>query len=206
MNKEELQKKIKELGPWYQRFEMDGIWTTNRKSSGSGLWNQIKSALPEDLSNQRILDLGCNAGYHTCCLAIEAAKVVGINIDNRNRQQAEFVREYFENKYGLLDIDFIWKDILEVDFDELGYFDYVIASAILYHVGKQYGKYTPKCLEAQKDLIRRVHSNKWIVRARRGQYKNAAHYNKVFGGQGFKSKIITVGKTRSLILYERQDI
>ena len=41
--KEEITTKIKELGKWYQRVNLDGIFTTKSNRSDERVWKDIRS-------------------------------------------------------------------------------------------------------------------------------------------------------------------
>ncbi|GAJ03415.1 unnamed protein product, partial [marine sediment metagenome] len=167
MNKEETRAKIKELGKWYQNIDINGVRTKASDVDPLKIWRKIRALLPEKLDGLRILDLGSNAGHYSCLMAIEGAEVIGINHANEFKAQAAFVREYFEEKHGKLNIKNIWEDIREIDFDALGEFDYVLASAIIHHIGiHKYKKYTPEIVEYQKKIIKRIHTKHFIIRTK----------------------------------------
>jgi len=203
----DFQTQIKRLGPWYQSIEMNGIKTRKKEISGKRLWNDINNLLPENLKNLRILDLGCNAGYHSCQAAIKGAEVVGIDIPTKHgrwQPQAKFVKNYFEKMHGNLNITYIWKDIADVNFNELGRFDYVFALAILYHIGKnKFGKYTPEIFQFQKEVVNRIDSDKFIVRTRDYKNNNIKFYNDFFKDLNFKCKYSDLKANRGLALYEK---
>lgn len=206
----DIKKRIDKLGPWYQNIDLGGVRTMHRGPSTIELWNQLLNVLPESLEGLRILDLGCNAGHFSYQAAVRGASVIGINVEGKGqrwRKQAEFVKNYFEEQHGKLDITYIWKDILDVDFDSLGRFDYVFALAVLYHVGRnRFGHATPETWAAQKQTMKKLTeiSDKVIVRTRPGKYKGIRYHDNIFCGFGWKSTILHKAAKRSLILYERQ--
>jgi len=213
MKKQDLQKKIKQLGPWYQRISLDGIWT-GRKRDVKETWNKIESFFPIDYKTSRILDLGCNAGFYSIMAAKKGASVVGIEAELKFFNQAIFVKDYYEKLWKTkLDITYIHKDISDVDFISLGKFDCIFALAVLYHVGNsKFGRGTPESFEEQNRVISSLTkiSDKFIVRARQRkrtnhEYYNSKYYNKVFKQLGFgATKTIHENNgDRSLILYER---
>ncbi len=201
-----LAKKIAEMGPWYQRINIDGVITTNKKISTMGLWKSVRKMLPESLEGMRVLDLGCNAGHYSVQAALLGAdEVIGIDLSKVWYPQALFVKEHFESKHGPLNIKYINKNISDVKLEELGHFDYVFALAILYHIGKhQYGKYTPKALKEQRRVIgvlTRIADN-IIVRSRNAKWNNPKYYTKIFNKFGFEQKILIGNKSnRRLMLY-----
>jgi len=207
-----MKSKIKQLGPWYQKINIEGIITTkggpySSMDSSTIIWEKISNLLSNKFKGMNILDLGCNAGFYSIMAAKEGAKVIGIESNNTFFNQALFLKEYYEKLWNKkLDITYIKKDILDVDLNSFGKFDYVFALSILYHIGKhKYGKGTDRTLKKQVEVIETLskNSNKFVVRARTGKNKDVDYYNNVFKDLGFmSSKVIYEGK-RSLILYER---
>ena len=66
MDKSELIKKIKDLGPWHHRIEVEeGIFTEINKPNPRGKWKVMESFLPEDLTGKTVLDLGGNEGFYS---------------------------------------------------------------------------------------------------------------------------------------------
>jgi SAM-dependent methyltransferase len=212
MKKNYIISQIQKLKPWYQSITLDGLKTTSAKVSGEYFWPQIKKFLSADLEGKRILDLGCNAGYYCMSSAfLNCKEVIGIESDNRFFKQAEFIKSYYENKLNKKfdNVKYIHSDISFVNFDELGKFDYILAIAVLYHIGKhQFGKYTPKTMEEQTRIIQILCNitDNIIVRSRRGPKNNMQHYDEIFLNFGFKnlSNISSTKGLRTLILYGKE--
>ena len=89
MTSEYVKKTIKELEPWYQRFKIDDMWTTSRKSSTQGLWNQVEAILPDDMTGMKAIDLGCSAAIYSCRTANKGASVIGIDNGDLSKKQSE---------------------------------------------------------------------------------------------------------------------
>lgn len=213
MKKQDLQKKIKQLGPWYQRISIDGI-ITGRKRDVKETWKLINSSFPMDYKSSRVLDLGCNAGFYSIMAARNGASVTGIEAGQRPFEQALFLRDYYENLWETkLDITYIHKDISDIDFINLGKFDCIFALAVLYHIGNfKFGKGTPESFIEQDRVISLLTkiTDKFIVRARQRKRKNSEYYNSKYYNKVFKKLDFSPTKTihegtgdRSLILYER---
>jgi len=64
-------------------------------SSTSGNYRDITIKIPEDLSDWKVLDIGCNAGYYSLELAKRGAQVTGIDLDEHYLNQAKWVAAQF---------------------------------------------------------------------------------------------------------------
>lgn len=209
MDKSYIINKVKELQPWYQALNLDGVLTRpDNNTSGEHLWIKINSLIPDGFKDKRILDLGCNAGYYSLMSGLDNAKeVIGVELDKGYFKQTEFIKDYFEykNNRKLNNVSFINSNISDLDFDSLGKFDYIFALAIIYHIGKhRFGKYTKETLEEQKRVIRifKSKTNKIIVRCRDGKMNNMSYYDDIFNEVGFNKLNYIEEKKRTLILYE----
>ena len=207
---------MKKLGKFYQSININGKLTDDRNMSNEKLWKRIRKVLPEDLNGLRILDLGCNAGLHSCMAALEGANVIGVNRkqesfkyikENHWVNQAKFVKDYFENKYNKeLDVTYIWEDISDVDFESLGRFDYVLAISVLYHVGNsKYKKHSEEALMEQIRVIKSIDCDNWIVRTRANEYEyeNLEYFDKTFNDLDFQRTKGDYGNGRRLVLYQK---
>lgn len=206
---EDIQKQIKDLEPWYQQINLGGYLTTTSKQSSIETWNKLTNILnKEKLMNSNILDLGCNAGLYSIMSVLSGAKsVVGIELNQNYFNQALFVKKYYEDlSQKPFPITYINKNISDVDFSSFEKFDFIFALAILYHIGKHvYGKYTPKALEEQDIIVKKLCSigNCIIVRSRIGKYSSKEWYDPMFKKYGFvSSKVVDEGK-RSLLRYDK---
>ncbi len=213
MTKEELRKKIKDLGPWYQNITLDGI-QTSRKRDTERAWKRIEKNFPMKYKSVRILDLGCNAGYYSIMAARHGASVIGIETLDYAVNQARFLKEYYEELWSTkLDVTFIHKDLSDIDFLSMGKFDCIFALAILYHIGNsKYGKGTLESFDEQNRVISQLVqiTDKFIVGARQRKRKGSGYYNpKYYNGEfdffGFRATKTIYEKKggRSLISYER---
>ncbi|MDX5403224.1 MAG: TIGR04290 family methyltransferase [Rhodobacterales bacterium] len=88
----DLDTRIKELGPWFHNLRLDGIETAPDHPLGdypAFKWDRFRHALPDDLTGQTVLDIGCNAGFYALEMARRGAeRVVGIDSDPRYLAQA----------------------------------------------------------------------------------------------------------------------
>jgi tRNA (mo5U34)-methyltransferase len=89
----------------------------------------FRDAIPDDLSEKTVLDIGCNAGFYSLEMKRRgAARVLGIDTDEHYLRQARFAAEIEE-----MDVEFrrmaVW-DVAELDEK----FDVVIFMGVLYHL------------------------------------------------------------------------
>jgi len=100
----------------------------------------------------------------------------------------------------------MWMDIEEVNFEELGRFDYVFALAVLYYIGiKKHPVGSQEALDYRRQIVSRIQTDKFIVRTRVNENTNVAFFDKFFKSIGF---IRTKGKQegrRGLVCYERKN-
>ena len=136
MTREEIMAEVRRLRPWFHKIDLgQGIVTKTESTAGEaadhplGYWKIIKRSLPEDLTGQSVLDVGCNAGFY----AIEskrrgAAQVLGVDAQRHHIQQAKFVRRVLG-----LDIQYRRMSVYDLDPREVGYFDITLALGLIYH-------------------------------------------------------------------------
>jgi tRNA (mo5U34)-methyltransferase len=129
-SREELKKKIEELGGWFQCFNLDGILTNPANPNYPEIrWRLIEPYVPEDLTGRTVLDLGCNAGYFAIKMKQRKADYV-LAIDNSPvLRQAQFVSEY----YGV-SIDYKQVDVYEFVLKNQRKFDIVLFLGLFYHL------------------------------------------------------------------------
>jgi tRNA (mo5U34)-methyltransferase len=123
--------RIRDLGPWFHDLEIDGVRTAPDHPLGDflrRLWTHVEPAFPDDLRGSTVLDIGCNAGFHSLALARRGAEVLGIDHDERYLEQAR----YAASRLGA-DVDYRKMDVYDVD--RLGRtFDYVLFMGVFYHL------------------------------------------------------------------------
>ncbi len=125
---------IRALGPWFHNLHLpDGAQTAPDHPLGdfpSFKWRQIGGALPADLSGQRALDVGCNAGFYSFELARRGADVLAIDHDPHYLHQARWARERYELAGS---VEF--RELGVYDLAHLGEtFDLVLFLGVLYHL------------------------------------------------------------------------
>lgn len=92
--------RIKELAPWFHNIYLpDGTPTAPDHFLGdfpTVKWKDIAPHIPENLSGQTALDIGCNAGFYSLELAKRGARVTGIDLDAHYLEQADWVVKNWE--------------------------------------------------------------------------------------------------------------
>lgn len=130
---QEIEQRVRSLGPWFHNLDLHGVKTAPEHFLGdypTVKWQRFAHALPDDLTGQSVLDIGCNAGFYSIEMKKRgAARVVGIDSDDAYLAQARFAAEIS----GHHDIEFRKLDVYDVG--KLGEtFDLVIFMGVLYHL------------------------------------------------------------------------
>jgi tRNA (mo5U34)-methyltransferase len=128
----QLRAQIDALGPWFHNLTLGGIQTAPTHFLGdypAVKWRRFQDALPADLGGCRVLDVGCNAGFHAIEMARRgASRVLGIDSDPRYLAQARFAASY-------LGVDIELRQLSVYDVGRLGErFDVVLFMGVLYHL------------------------------------------------------------------------
>ena len=120
------------LGPWFHNLDLKGVRTAPDHflyDYPNVVWQRFKDAVPADLSGLSVLDIGCNGGFYAMAMKRRgAARVLGIDTDERYLAQARFAAEVEE-----LDIEF--RPLSVYDVATLGErFDVVFFMGVFYHL------------------------------------------------------------------------
>jgi tRNA (mo5U34)-methyltransferase len=128
----ETQRRIEELGAWFQNLNLNGVQTAPNHFLGD--YPAVKfagfaQALPEDLTGKSVLDIGCNAGFYSLEMKRRGAeRVLGVDFDERYLAQARFAAE-------VRGVDIEFRQLSVYDVASLGEkFDLVIFMGVLYHL------------------------------------------------------------------------
>ncbi|MFZ0708240.1 MAG: TIGR04290 family methyltransferase [Candidatus Korobacteraceae bacterium] len=128
----ELENQIRDLGEWFHNLDLFGIPTAPNHFLGdfpAVKWKHISSAIPERLNGATVLDIGCNGGFYSIQLKRRgAARVLGIDVDERYLNQARFAATTLG-----VEIEFEKRSVYQVD-AIAGEFDYVFFMGVLYHL------------------------------------------------------------------------
>src|SRR5205814_7151443 len=89
---EEIRQRVRDLGTWFHNLCLGGVYTAPDHFLGDYpqiKWRTFAHALPADLTDKSVLDIGCNAGFYSLEMKRRgAARVVGIDSDERYLAQA----------------------------------------------------------------------------------------------------------------------
>ena len=132
MNTVEIERRVHELGDWFQNLDLGGVPTAPNHFLGDYpniKWRNFAHAIPADLSGKSVLDIGCNAGFYSIEMKKRgAARVLGVDFDEDYLAQARFAAEVEG-----LDIEF--RQLSVYDVATLGErFDLVFFIGVLYHL------------------------------------------------------------------------
>ncbi|HET8547283.1 MAG TPA: TIGR04290 family methyltransferase [Bryobacteraceae bacterium] len=127
-----VRQRIHELGPWFHNMNIAGVQTAPDHFLGDYpniKWRGFAHAIPGDLTGRTVLDIGCNAGFYALEMKRRgAARVVGIDYDERYLEQARFAAEI-----AGADIEFRKMTVYHVDTLKER-FDVVLFLGVLYHL------------------------------------------------------------------------
>jgi tRNA (mo5U34)-methyltransferase len=127
-----LELHIQQLGEWFHNLDLNGVATAPNHFLGdypNVKWKHIQSAIPQDLTGASVLDIGCNGGFYSIRMKQRgAARVLGIDVDERYLKQARFAAKTLD-----LEIEFEERSVYEAD-SIAGQFDYVLFMGVFYHL------------------------------------------------------------------------
>jgi tRNA (mo5U34)-methyltransferase len=128
----EIQRRVRELGPWFHNLNLHGVQTAPDHFLGDYpmvKWRRFANALPQNLRGKTVLDIGCNGGFYSIEMKRRGAeRVVGIDTEDLYLSQAGFAAAVCR-----LDIDF--RKLSVYDVGELGEkFDLVLFMGVFYHL------------------------------------------------------------------------
>ncbi len=133
---EELNKK----GPWYQSIDFGNGYFSKEGYGAENKWNLIlKDNLP-DLTDKRVIDIGCSNGFFSFkAVESEAAHVLGLDIDPDAIEKALFVREILTENSDINysgRVDFSVCDMAIENLEKYGKFDIAFLFNSLYKLEK----------------------------------------------------------------------
>jgi tRNA (mo5U34)-methyltransferase len=129
---EALAAQVRSLGSWFHNLRLGPIQTAPAHPLGDYprlKWERFAHAIPDTLEGRTVLDIGCNAGFYSLEMKRRgAARVVGVDSDERYLAQARFAAEV-----SGLEVEFRQMSVYDVA--SLGeQFDVVLFMGVLYHL------------------------------------------------------------------------
>ncbi len=131
-----LEGQVRALGPWFHNLRLGpgrALSTAPYHPLGdfpANYWRYFQQTVPDDLSGWKVLDIGCNSGFYSFEMKRRgAARVLGIDHDERYLTQARFARDHLG-----LDVEFRRLEVYDVDRLEEGPFDLVLFLGVFYHL------------------------------------------------------------------------
>jgi tRNA (mo5U34)-methyltransferase len=129
---EQIREKVQKLGKWFHNIDLHGVKTAPDHFLGdypNVKFQRFAHAIPADLRGKTVLDIGCNAGFYSIEMKRRgAARVVGIDSDERYLAQARFAAE-------VLGAEIEFQQMSVYDVAGLGEkFDIVLFMGVLYHL------------------------------------------------------------------------
>jgi tRNA (mo5U34)-methyltransferase len=132
VDREQLARRIDELGEWFHNLDLYGVHTAPNHFLGdfpNVKWKHIGGAIPEDLAGASVLDIGCNGGFYSIQMKQRgASRVLGVDVDDRYLTQARFAAQTLN-----LEIEFQKLSVYDLD-SIAGQFDYVLFLGVFYHL------------------------------------------------------------------------
>ncbi|HEY2321161.1 MAG TPA: DUF1698 domain-containing protein [Solirubrobacteraceae bacterium] len=149
-----LAARIDELGPWFHNLHLP---SGHQTAAGHPLgdfpgfkWRQMAASLDDDLTGQRALDIGCNAGFYSFELAARGAEVLAIDVDEHYLRQARWAAGQLDPAERIQFVRMHVYDLVAV----AGQFDVILFLGVLYHL-----RYPQLAL----DLLAPLNSGRMIV-------------------------------------------
>jgi tRNA (mo5U34)-methyltransferase len=131
---DEIGREIARLAPWFHNLHLpSGHQTAPDHPLGdfpAFKWRQIEPHVPGDLTGQRVLDIGCNAGFYAFQLAARGADVLAIDMDEHYLEQARWAARELDPKGR---VAFRRMTVYELA-REREQFDLILFLGLLYHL------------------------------------------------------------------------
>ena len=132
LSREEIRRRVDELGPWFHNLDLKGVSTAPSHFLGDYprvKWRRFADVVPDNLQGKTVLDIGCNAGFYAMEMKRRGAeRVLGLDTDDEYLEQARFAAEV-----SGLEIEF--RKMSTYDVGQLREkFDLVIFMGVLYHL------------------------------------------------------------------------
>jgi Methyltransferase domain len=134
---EEKERLIQRFGPWTADnvYLGGGVYTLDHTAPERAdilrrLMQVIQDVAHRPLPELRVLDLACLEGLYGIELALQGAKVVGIEARQANLEKARFVKRAL----NLRGLELVQDDVRNISPEKYGQFDAILCAGILYHL------------------------------------------------------------------------
>ena len=132
LTRAQIRTRVEALAPWFHNMDLGGVRTAPDHflyDYPNNKWSRFAHVVPRDLRGRTVLDIGCNAGFHSMEMKRRGAeRVVGVDSDDRYLAQARLAAEV-----NGLEIEF--RNLSVYDLGALGErFDLVIFMGVFYHL------------------------------------------------------------------------
>jgi tRNA (mo5U34)-methyltransferase len=133
-SREEVERRVRELGWWYQHFELPpGVWTGDGTPPAyfpQERWNLFAEHVPASLAGKTVLDVGGNSGYFSIQMLLRGAeRCTLVDPFAEWTDQARFAAEQFGVELEVVNEDI---HVFCLTTDER--FDYVLFLGTFYHL------------------------------------------------------------------------
>jgi tRNA (mo5U34)-methyltransferase len=130
----ETEKEVRDLGWWYQHFELPGgVWTGRGQEPAyrpETRWRLFEPYLPKDLSGKTVLDVGGNAGYFSIQMMLRGAtRCVLVEPYLEFARQAEYAARCFG-----VELEIVNDDVHVYCLTNADRFDFVLFLGLFYHL------------------------------------------------------------------------
>ncbi|HWP83567.1 MAG TPA: methyltransferase domain-containing protein, partial [Terriglobia bacterium] len=141
MTRQEMERRIEELKPWFYPFdfgdglkaptkippEVEGIFETRLEMAARVAEAHFGPRLPRIAC----LDIGCHEGFYSFAMARKGVgRVVGVDVRESNLRRARFVAEAM----GYDQVSFRQRDLERLLVSEMGQFELTLFLGVLYHL------------------------------------------------------------------------
>lgn len=130
MGDQDLERRVKEVGPWYHRIDLgNGVFTKAEGFSPQSKWRVLAQHLPEDLTGKTVLEVGCSSAYYSVRMAQRGATCYAFDHFQSAVNQANFLADHFG-----VEIDASVASVYDVERFNVRHYDYVLHLGVLYHL------------------------------------------------------------------------
>ena len=136
-NIEERVEELKKKRKWYQSITIGDVRTIpDSNLRASVRTDSVLKFIPQILEpDDRVLDVGCNAGLHSFTAAQYCKEVVGVDVSEEFIEQAQFLKTVWEKNHDYVsNVSFKVSDVHE-ELEIINDFSVIFTLKVLYHAG-----------------------------------------------------------------------